>query len=794
VFVTTSVFAQQYSISGAIFDTNNQAVAYANIVLIQVQDSTVLKGTTSDDFGKFKINEIEAGSYTIKISFIGYENFSQNISVENDIDLKTIVLKESTESLNEVALTYKKPTLKKEADRLIFNVENSALAEGTVLQVLKSTPGVLVLDNSISVKGSEPAVYINNRKVNLNSDELVQLLENSSANGINSVEVITNPSAKYDADSGVVLNIVMSKNRTTGYRGSIFTNYTQGVFPRYNVGTSHFFKNSKLNFNLNYSYTTSKINRDEDKDVNFLGSNNSIEQIWKAKEKRNTWSETHNLGFNFDYSIDDNNTLSLSSAMLYLPYYKSSIINNTVITNENFNFLSRFEANSSSTTDKYNLGFDLDYIHNFKKGQLSINSHYTTYNYEIRQGVNTNYFNQSNVFNNLSAFNTNSNQDTKITTSKVDYSLPLNETSTFEVGAKYSNINTDSDITQFDIDNNTGNEVIDPLNSDIFNYNEDVFAFYSNYGLDTDKWSLSVGLRGEQTDIKGVSISNNETNTQNFLKWFPNASIQYNLSDKFNLYANYKRSITRPNFTDLNPFEFFLNESYVVTGNPDLLPSLLDHYVVGTTLFNIFTIEAYYQKYDGKISELPRQDNSTNIVSFTPVNLDKTIEFGFDFAVYFNINKNWNTYFVTSFYNIEEETNFGNGIVKQDQWSNYTELTNNFSFLKDKSLSANLTLTWVGKNLQGLQTVGDRLVSEFSITKTVLKKNGVISLAISDVFNEQDFEIRTRYLNQNNSNIINLDNRYIKLGFRCKFGNTRLKTNESIKGQEELKRLEEKHN
>ena len=794
VLLSASVFGQQFSITGKIIDETNQPVSYANIVLLTIQDSTIVTGTTSDDFGKFSLNELYSSHYIVKVSFIGFEDFTQSIMLNENTEIETIILKESTESLSEVELTYKKPTIKKEADRLVFNIENTALVEGDMLQVLKNTPGVLVLDGGISIKGSEPTVYINDRKVQLNADELVQLLESTTANNIKSVEVITNPSAKYDATSGVVLNIVMSKNLITGYRGSLSTNYTQGVFPRYNMGTNHFFKNTKINFNLNYSYIKNKISRIGDDRINFLDSNNATEEIWKSDVNRNYWSETHNLGFNFDYTIDNNNILSISSSMLYLPYFRSHISNSTVITDDDFNFLSRFDANSLLSANKNNLSFDLDFVHKFKKGKISFNSHYTTYNYERRQGVITDFFDISNAFNSASAFNTNSNQDTEIVTSKIDYSLPLNETSSFVAGVKYSNIKTESDVTQFDVDINTGNEVIDPLNSDIFDYDEDVYAAYSNYSLDIEKWSLSAGLRVEQTDIKGVSVSNNETNTQNFLEWFPNASIQHNISDNFNLYANYKRSIVRPNFQDINPFKFFLNNSYVVTGNPDLLSTLIDHYVFGTTLFKIFTIEAYYQNYEGNISDLPRQNNDTNIIEFTTVNLNKTVEFGFDFIANFNITKNWNTYFVTSFYNIEEETNFGNGFVRQDQWSNYSVLTNNFSFLKDRSLNVYIDISWLGKNLQGFKTVEDRLYSNLSISKTVFKKNGVISLNISDLFNEQDFDISTRYLNQNNSNFINMDNRYIKLGFRYKFGNTKLETNEIIKGREELDRLKEKDN
>jgi outer membrane receptor protein involved in Fe transport len=663
-----------------------------------------------------------------------------------------------------------------------------------MLQVLKPTPGILVLDSGISIKGSEPTVYINNRKVHLSSDELVELLESSSANNIKSIEVITNPSAKYDGESGTVVNIIMSKNLITGYRGSVFANYTQGIFPRYNVGTSHFFKKDKISFNLNYNYTNSKINREEDTNINYFDNNNVVDEIWNTNINRNTWSETHNLNFNFDYFINDNSTLSLSSTMLYLPYFKYRLNNNTVISDSDLDFLSRFNANNLSRDNKYNLGFDLDFTHQLEKGQIAFNSHFTTYDYIREQGVITDFFDQNNNFDETTAFNTDANQNTTIFTSKIDYSLPINDASNFEAGVKFSNVNTDSDVTQFDVDINTGAEQIDPLNSDTFNYDEKVYSAYSNYSLDTDKWSISTGLRVEGTEIESISATQIQPNFQDYLEWFPNASVQYNLSEGFDVYANYKRNITRPGFQSLNPFRFFINDSYVFTGNPDLQPTFLDHYVIGTTLFDIFTIEAYYDNYDGNISEIPRQNNDTNIIEYTSVNFDKTVEFGFDFSTYFNVTDNWSIYALTSFYNIEEETNFGNGFVKQDQWSNYSVLQNDITFLEDKSLNVNLALTWVGKNLQGLQTFEDRLVSELSISKTILNKKGIISLSVSDIFNDQDFNSSTDYLNQFNSDFVNADNRYIKIGFRYKFGNTKLTTNESTKEVEERDRLEKEGN
>lgn len=796
LLVSISAFSQNHTISGKVLDAQNEPIAFANVLLLNITDagSNNYKGVSTDENGAFALKNIESGNYRIVISFLGFKDFSKDITLESNLDLKQITLEESTESLNEVNIVVKKPTLKKEADRLVFNIENTALIEGNMFQVLKSTPGILVIDNSIQVKNSTPTVYINDKKVHLSNDELVQLLEGSSANSIKSIEVITNPSAKYDAESGAVINIVMSKNLVTGYRGNVFANYTQGVFPRYDGGMSHFFKSEKIDFFANYTYSQDKINRNLTEVVNYLDSNNTINQIFESEINRNSWTKKHNFNFNFDYTINEKNTLSLSSTMLVLPYFEYLINNSTNVFDSNRTLDYYLKTKNSSDDDKYNLGFDLDYVHQFNKvgEKLAINTHFTTYNYKRNQHVNSSYFDSDDTFLQETAFRTDNNQKNEIFTAQVDYVLPIDDSSAFETGIKASNIKSKSDITQFDIVN--GQETIDLNNTDAFDYDETIYAAFINYSKDWERFSLTAGMRVEKTNVKGLSIIDDITNKQDYLEWFPTASMDYKVTDNFSLHTNYKRSIQRPDYQSLNPFRFFTNDFTIVTGNPNLQPVFVDHVVIGTSLFKRVTIESYYKIYNNNIFEIPRQDNQNNTITYTALNLDKTTEYGFDFITYFDVVSNWSVYFVTSFYNTKDEGVFDGSFVSKETWSNYSILSNDFSFLKDRSLNVNFIATYVGKSIQGFQEVKGRLVSDLSISKTVFKKKGTISLAVADLFNDQDFNTNTRYLNQNSSKYDNVDNRYIKLGFRYKFGNTRLQTNQRTKEQQETERLEKKGN
>jgi outer membrane receptor protein involved in Fe transport len=758
-------------------------------LLLKRLDSTIVNGTSSDDNGKFSFNSVAIGNYILKTSFIGFEDNYKNIEASNENSISAIVLIESAETLSEVSIVVKKPTLVKKADRLVFNVANTALSEGNLLDVLRSTPTVLVLDDVIKIKNSSPTVYINDRKVNLSGSEVVQLLENSPANSIKSVEVITTPGARYDADSGIVLNIVMGKNVITGYRGRVFGNYTQGVFPRYNGGISNFLKKDKISLSANYSYTKSKINRENDDEISYLNANNSLDELWKSNINRNTWSDSHNASISFDYFINDNNTLSLSSNLLLRPNLEYRIQDKTTILNASNTLLYSFIANTFSTDDKQNLGFDLDYVSKFNNhSKLSLNAHYTDYDYSRIQKVNSNYFLADNTFDFDTAFKNNSNQETNIFTSQTDFETPINENATLSFGAKGSFVETNSNLTQFDIINNQ--EILNTTNSNTFDYNEDVYAAYVSYNETIGDFSFRGGLRVEQTNITGKTV--NENNKQDYFEWFPTVSISHQISNKVRVYTNYKRSITRPNYQSLNPFQFFINDNVIVTGNPNLQPSFINHWVIGTSLNNKHTFEAYLITTDDNVNELPIQDNNTNIITYTPTNIGKTTELGFDYITYFDLFERLSIYFVTSFYYTQEEARFNNKFIELDQWSNYFELSGSTRFLKDKSLSTSLSLVYSSKNLQGLQISKGQLFSDLAISKTIWKKRGTISLIASGLFNTQDFRTSSNYLNQKNSQFSNLDTRYIKLGFSYKFGNTTLETNERSKEKEELDRLKER--
>jgi len=778
-----TVWSQTFSISGTVKDTTSETVAFANILLLQASDSTAVTGVSSDENGNFLLENIQPESYILKTSFIGFKDSFKIIDVQSDITNIIIIMEESIEALNEVAIVYVKPTLTREADRLVFKVENTALSQGNLAEVLRSTPGVLVLDNEILVKNASPTVYINDRRVYLSSAELIDLLQGTNAANIKSVEVITNPPAKYDADTGVVLNIVMSKNLITGYNGSVFSDYTQGVFPKQSVGTSHYYKSDKVNLFFNYSYNNEKENRENLEKV-FYPS-----EEWNTNFDRNIWKETHNLGLNFDYEFNEKSNIAISSNALFLPFFKYITKSETNIESTT-STLNRFMSNNLSRDTRHNVGIDLDYIYKINSSsKLSLNSHYTNYDYSRKQNVNSTYFTDDIIIVDQTAFNTNENQGTNIFTSQLDYALTINEEMSISTGVKFSNVDTESGILQNDIIDEE--EVLNTDNTNIFDYQEDVFAAFIDYSYKGEKFSLSTGLRAEQTNISGMS-SNSMDNSQDYLEFFPTANIGFKISDNLDAYVNYKRSILRPNYSDLNPFVYYLNDNTIVTGNPELKPVFINSFVLGVSINDKFIFNVYLKDYQNNLFQLPLQDNENNLVTYSKVNLENTREIGFDLETYLNITDNWSLYFGTSIYNYSDKGVISGSTIKRDKWANYSSFLNNLSFLKDKSLTLSFAVTYVGENVQGLQINSTRWDSYLSIAKTLFNKKASLSLAFSDLFNRQDYFVTTKFLDQNRTYFDDVDTRYIRLGFRYKFGNTKLSTNERLIEKEELDRLEKK--
>ncbi len=785
-------FAQNFSLKGNIYDEKQSPVAYANVVLLH--DGQIIYGTTTNEEGDFKIEKLKPNTYKLKVSFIGFQTFEKEINVTNNITLGTITLKENVETLDGVTVVAKQPTIKRLVDRLVFNVENSTLSNNNVLDVLKHTPGVLVHNESITVKNSTPTVYINDRRVHLSTNEVQQLLESTSANTIKSIEVITNPPAKYDAEGGAVLNIITSKNIIAGYHGSVFGNYKQGFeFPKYSLGTSHFFKAKKLNTYINYNVSPRKDYREQDEFVNFI-ENDVNTTSWETDYRRTRESRYHSINANIDYTFDDKNSLGFTTNMLIAPrkHSQTDVNSITKVFGANKALDSTFNTSNSSVLESFNMAFTLDYVHKFKKEgeQLSASLHYTNYDYSNFQDVNTDYLFPDNSLIRDNKFQTFSSQVIELQTGQLDYLLPIDETASFEAGIKTSHIDSQSILDQYNYNN--GSRVEDLENSDTFLYDEDNYAAYVSLAKEWEKWSLKLGVRTEYTETTGNSLSENEVNNNDYFKLFPSIHISNKVNDNNDIYFNYNKRIYRPRYNQLNPFKFFLNDNSFVTGDPKLQPQIDDVFTLGYTINDIYTFEFYYRYENDPAIEIVFQDNDENLIKYVNTNIDRSLSYGFDFTTYTSLTKDWSLYALSSLFfydNRYVSLESDNEISSLNQWSIYIQVVNYLSFLKDKSLNADLSIQYISPTANGASIISNRFGLDINLRKAFWNNKAFLNIGIIDIFNTQNFNQSTKYLNQDILLKANIENRLFFLGFNYKFGNTKLKNNKKSIDFEERERL-----
>ncbi|WP_372935935.1 outer membrane beta-barrel protein [Seonamhaeicola sp.] len=773
--------SQNLVLQGQLVDENNSPIAFANIVLLE--NNLVVNGAISNDNGFFKMEQLKASTYTLKASFLGYQTVEIQFNLTSDTQLQNIILKENLETLDDVTIIAKKPTVNRMVDRLVFNVENSTLSNNNVLDVLKHTPGVLVYNGDITIKNATPTIYINDRKVHLSTTEVMQLLEGTSAGNLKSVEVITNPPAKYEAEGGAVINIITTKNIAAGYNGSVFGSFKQGSeYPKYSYGTSHFFKTKKLSAYINFSDNPKKEFRHNQEYITFFDDIEETATSWETDLVRTRKTSNKSINTNIDYTINANNSIGFSTNMLIAPRErtKNYINSATKVFNTNNELDSLFITEGRLVDETFNLAFTLDYKHQFKRAgeELSVSLHRTCYDFSSFQNVDTDYLYPDYSLIRDNRFQTFSSQVVDLNTGQLDYVLPINESSVFEAGGKVSIISSESIVTQYRFNNDVKEEDLD--NSDTFLYDENNYAAYVSYSKDWDSWSLKTGFRLEYTDIIENSLTTSQEYNNNYLKLFPTIHVLNSINENNEVYFNYKKRIYRPRYSQLNPFKYYLNDNAYIIGDPFLKPQIDDVFTLGYTFYKDFTLEAYYRIENDPTQEIVFQDNENNILKYSQTNIDKSISYGLDFITYTQIAKKWNVYLLTSVFYYENQffaLESNNELVTLDKWSFYGQLINYFTFLKDNSLTADVSYLFISPFASGASITSERSGLNINLKKTFWNNRASLSVGVTDIFNNQNFDQKTKYLNQNIIMNSNMENRLLTFGFNYKFGNFKLQTN-----------------
>lgn len=712
-----SSFAQNKTgkLTGKVTAIDGASVNGASVSVLRAKDSSLAKLAVASTSGQFEVDRLAAGNYLVKVTAVGFQPYmSKPVEVSDNATatVETIALTASNKQFSEVTVTGKRPLIENKLDRMVVNVEASTTNTGiSALEVLEKSPGVTVdNDGNISVKGkSGVIILIDGKQTYLGGQDLANYLRNMPSNQLDQIEIMTQPSAKYDAsgNSGII-NFKTKKNRADGFNGSVSTS---AIVARYFKNTNSVnvnWRKGKVNVFGNYGYswwkgfneinitrqfrTNKKTDFNRYSDQYTYGKFSGFPHNFKAGVDYFATKQT-TVGFSVNGLIDKREFASESNSVfsdsLYHrdQYNTSKTVNNDPWTNVGFNLNLRQLIGKKGAE----LTADADYIFYSTKGRQSSDN----YLYEDDSTLSPSTADQVNPY--LLRGYLPAHID--IYSFKSDFTLPLKGDMKLEAGIKSSFVKTDND-AQYTVWNDTLHQwTVDNGRSNHFIYEENINAAYANISNQWKKWGLQVGLRSEQTVAKGNQLASNSTFKLNYTKLFPTTYISYKYNDNSTFGLSYGRRIERPGYQDLNPFQYLLDRYTYRQGNPLLQPQFSHNIELSYNYKGALNFVANYTTTSDIINDIIKNvktgDNFTTFQTKENVASRKNI----GLAVSFNkqIKKWWSINLWTNVYN-----NYFKGIVNNEPISvNVTAVSanagNQFSF--NKGWSAELSGFFNSKNL-----------------------------------------------------------------------------------------------
>ncbi|MEM7380978.1 MAG: TonB-dependent receptor [Bacteroidota bacterium] len=658
-FTLFSLATYAQEITGSIISDLKQPIPYATVLLNAVQDSSLVKATTTGEDGFFALKNIKAGSYSLRISSVGFTTFQQNITMENeDINLAFLTLNTATEQLSEVTVTAEKPMVEVLADRTVFNVENTINATGTsALELLRKAPGV-ILDNNggIIVEGKTGVqIFIDGKLSVLQGEDLTNFLESLQATDIEAVEIITQPSSKYDAAGNAgIINIKLKKDKSLGTNGTFTNGATTGDFVRYNSSLNFNTRGKKGNLYGTYSNRFGKTTGF----INLLRTQSETQ--FDARTTSVYDRNSNNLKLGYDYYLDSKHTIG---AIFNGNFNNSFNTNNTTTPIREANTIqndSIMVALNQTDNTSYNINANVNYRYADSLGySINVDLDYGRYNSDRNAFLPNTYFEGtgSSIISERITFQ-ETPIDIDIATIKADYEQKFLK-GVLGLGFKLSYINTDNTFDVFNEQN--GQPIPDPSRSNQFLYDENINAGYFNFNRKWGKWNLQFGLRIENTVSDGnlESAQENEDDRvkRNYTDLFPSGGLTYQLNQKNQFALTYSRRIQRPNYQSLNPFEYQLDELSFSKGNPFLQPQYTNNFKLSHTYnYRLTTSLSYTYISDFFARVTVAEGESTNFLTTLNVADQEVLNLGISYPkkllnwwdLYFSLNAYISSYKATS--------------------------------------------------------------------------------------------------------------------------------------------------
>lgn len=766
------------SLSGSVVDAKHAPVEFATVALISVPESSIMQVQVSDAEGKFSFQAIPAGTYFLEISFVGYATtrspvFSASASKEV-VALEPIMLQGRNLDLAEVTIVGKKPLIEQKIDRLVVNVDASVTNVGaTALEVLEKSPGITVdKDGNISLKGkSEVMVMLDGKPSYLSNAELASLLSSMNASELSQVEIMTNPSAKYEAAGNAgVINIRTKKSMAQGFNGAVTLSYGQGEYAKTNNSLSLNYRTDKLNAFLNYGYSLNKGLMQLDFERNFLNPDGAKNYTLEQHADRVNNSQNQSLKVGLDYFLSRNTTVGVTTSGFWAPQ-KQDRTTTSYIKTPDGSILSLEETISPVNNKWKNGAVNVNLLSwaDSSGRTIAANLDYLHYDFSGNQDIIGLSYDPEYV---LQAENTRRNilpLTIDIYSGRFDFAQSLKYGINLEAGLKSSLVKTDNVSDFYTLTN--GTLLPDSALSNSFNYRENINAAYINLNKKAGKWMLQAGLRLENINYKGLqsalSQEADSTFNRNYLELFPTAFISYELNKENQFALSVGRRIDRPEYRQLNPFISFLDKYTINTGNPYLQPQFSTNLELSHTYKNQFMTTVNYGVIHGMINEMFIQDDS--LIMRTYGNIGTRYNYGISESATIDLGK-WYaaTFYANLYHNIYD--GMINGLpFNARQLTLSLNVNNQFSF--SDGWSAELSGNYVSRNRdEGQAVILPSGQVSAGVAKKIFNDKGSLKLSVRDIFYTQNPKEIQDFQQVQSVTHISRDTRVWAIAFLYRFG------------------------
>lgn len=788
LLLTCCLFAQQgnqYSIGGVVCDSALRRPLPGITISITTTGEATARSIITDSTGRFIFNQVSSGACKLTASGIAYKELQIALAVNNtDVSLDTIFLKGKVTTLQEITLTATKTLIERHIDKLVLNVERSPLAAGgSVMDVLQASPGVSVNDNIISLKGKKGVtIMIDGRPGALSSSDMASVLQSLPASAVSRIEIITNPSAQYDAaGNGGIINIVTKRSRAKGVSGAVNASSGFGVYPKYNGGGNLNYKEDHVNFFGNY-YTSHSTR------FNTYSSKRLIDSLTFNESGRSKTNRTaHNYLVGIDWQPGKRNVIGFSmTGNIAGSRDKEDFNTDFTRVEKDSSLLVANVTNEDYNTNSWNLNHELQ-LDTLGK-TLKTNIDYSRFLWHNNGDYNNTYYNQTGLpLRDVEMLRNNSRVLIKIGSVKIDYTQPVKSKDIIiSAGIKTSWVRTDSDI-QFYQKNSFGWK-LDEGKTNHFIFDEFITAGYVNVNKKLKDYEFQLGLRAEHTYNKGNLLTGNVMNRNDYLKFFPTVFVSKELGSSQTINISYGKRINRPSYEDLNPFIYYNSPYSFYQGNSFLRPELSNNFEIEYSLNDEWIFSLSYSNTKDYFTYLTYLDEITRVSKETINNFRRYISYGTSISLDKDITKWWHLSasidaYHEAFNAFYRTRDFKNSIISVN-----SDLTSNFTLGKNNSFV--LTGIYRSPTFDGIKKLNARYRVDAGYEKGWLNKNLVLKLAVRDIFYTYRNNGINRLENLNSEFFNRGDSRVLSIDLTYKFGNQKLKSHKPKQGNnDELNRI-----